>query len=73
MGNRYRHERIEQRRTFFYFLLTLVIRLPRLDDRARNGLATRVEHATLYVHVVTLPFRRDRLSERDCRRREDVR
>jgi hypothetical protein len=51
-------------------MLTLVIRLPRLDDRARNGLAARSEHATFDIHVLALPFRRDRLSERDCGRDE---
>jgi hypothetical protein len=46
--------------------LTFVVRLPRFDDRARNGLAARSEHATLNVHVLSLPFRRDRLSKRNC-------
>ena len=50
-------------------LLTLVVRLPRLDDRARNGLAARGEHTTLDIHVLPFPFRRDRLSKRDCGRK----
>jgi len=46
-------------------LLTLV---PRLDDRAQNGLAARGEHTSIEIHVFHFPFRRDRLSEGDCGR-----
>jgi len=49
-------------------LLTLIVRLPRLDDRASDGLAARGEHTTLDIHVLPFPFRRDRLAERDCGR-----
>ena len=37
-------------------LLTLVVRLPRLNDSALDGLATRGEHTTLDIHVLPLPF-----------------
>ena len=37
-------------------LLTLVIRLTRLDDHARNGLATRGKRTTLDIHVLTIPL-----------------
>jgi len=49
-------------------LLTIVIRLPRLDDRALDGLAARGEHTTLDIHVVPFPFQCDRLAKRDCGR-----
>ena len=60
----------QKTRTKSKMLLTLVVRLPRLDDGARNGLAARGEHAALDIHVLSFPFRRDRLSERDCGRDE---
>jgi hypothetical protein len=48
----------------FEYLLTLVVRLPRLDDCARK-LDPRGEHTTLDLHVLPIiPFRRDRLSKR---------
>ena len=49
-------------------LLTLLVRLPCFNHRARNGLATRSEHASLDIQVLSLSFRRDRLSKRDCMR-----
>jgi hypothetical protein len=47
--------------------LTLVVRLPRLDDRAGDRRAAGVAHVSLDIHVLALPLGRDRLAERDCR------
>ena len=47
-------------------LLTLVVRLPRLDDW--NSLPARGENTTLDIYVLPFPFRRDRLSEGGCGR-----
>jgi hypothetical protein len=48
-------------------LLTIAVRLPRMDDCTWNGLSAGCEHTPLDVHVLALSLRRDRLANRDCR------
>src|SRR5216684_1065148 len=49
-------------------MITLLVRFPCLNYRTRNRLAFRSEHASLDIHILSLSFRRDRLSKRDCMR-----
>ena len=46
--------------------LTLVVRLPRLYDRARDRRAAGIAYVSLDIHVLALPLGRDRLAVLDC-------
>src|SRR5258708_19050369 len=47
--------------------LTLAVRLPRVNDGARNGHPANCKHAPLDEHILAFSLRRDRLAKQDCR------